>query len=93
MTRWQVLAAMATMMAMMLGTEVDLQACAVCFGAAEGPMVHAAQLGVAAMLAMTFGVQGAFVGFFFYLRKRSKDNADAELDAEWSEVQRAGRTR
>jgi hypothetical protein len=32
-------------------------------------------------------VQGAFVGFFLYLRKRAKQIADIDLDTEWSELQ------
>jgi hypothetical protein len=44
------------------------------------------------MLAITLAVQGGFVGFFFYLRKRAKRIADVELDAEWSELQRSPRT-
>jgi hypothetical protein len=44
------------------------------------------------LLAVTLTVQGAFVGFFLYLRKRAKHIADIELDAEWSELQGASRT-
>jgi heme/copper-type cytochrome/quinol oxidase subunit 2 len=67
-------------------------ACPQCFGAAETPMIDGAKLGVLVMLAITFAVQGAFVGFFFYLRKRAKRIADLELDTEWSELQGASRT-
>ena len=51
-------------------------------------MIHGARLGVLAMLAITLTVQGGFVGFFLYLRKRAKRMADVELDSEWSELQR-----
>ena len=63
-------------------------ACPVCFGAEETSMIDGAKLGVMVMLAITFAVQGGFVGFFLYLRKRAKRNADVELDAEWSELQK-----
>jgi hypothetical protein len=39
------------------------------------------------MLAITLAVQGGFVGFFFYLRRRAKRIADQDLDNEWSELQ------
>jgi hypothetical protein len=37
-------------------------------------------------------VQGGFVGFFVYLRRRAKQHADHELDTEWSELQGPPRT-
>ena len=40
-----------------------------------------------ALLLVTFAVQGAFVGFFLYLRKRAKLIADIDLENEWSELQ------
>ena len=67
-------------------------ACPVCFGAEETPMIDGAKLGVLVMLAITFAVQGAFVGFFIYLRKRAKRIAEMDLDSEWSELQGASRT-
>jgi hypothetical protein len=67
-------------------------ACPVCFGAAEGSIVDGTKLGILVMLAITLAVQGAFVSFFVYLRRRAKQNADVELDAEWSELQRGSRT-
>jgi hypothetical protein len=67
-------------------------ACPVCFGADETSMVDGAKLGVVVMLAITLAVQGGFVGFFLYLRKRAKRIADIELDTEWSELQRPSRT-
>ena len=70
----------------------SLLACPVCFGAEETSMVAGARLGVLMMLGILFAVQGAFVGFFFYLRKRAKRIADIELDTEWSELQGASRT-
>ena len=44
------------------------------------------------MLAILFAVQGGFVGFFLYLRKRAKRIADIELATEWSELQGVSRT-
>ena len=66
-------------------------ACTMCFGAEETSMIDGARLGVLVMLAVLFAVQGGFVGFFLYLRKRAKRIADIELDAEWSELQRVSR--
>ena len=67
-------------------------ACPMCFGAEETSMVDGTKLGVLVLLAITLAVQGGFVGFFLYLRKRAKRIADIELDAEWSELQGASRT-
>ena len=50
-------------------------------------MIDGARLGVLVLLAITLAVQGAFVGFFLYLRKRAKRIADIDLDTEWSELQ------
>ena len=67
-------------------------ACPVCFGADETSMIDGAKLGVLVMLAILFAVQGGFVAFFLYLRKRAKRIADIELETEWSELQRSPRT-
>jgi hypothetical protein len=67
-------------------------ACPVCFGAEETAIVDASRLGILVLLSVTFAVQGAFVGFFIYLRKRAKLIADIDLDNEWSELQ-GGATR
>lgn len=67
-------------------------ACTMCFGAQEASMIDGTRLGVLVLLVILFAVQGAFVGFFLYLRKRAKRMADVELDAEWSELQRSPRT-
>jgi hypothetical protein len=64
-------------------------ACPVCFGADEGSMIAGTNLGVLVMLGVLFAVQGAFVGFFLYLRKRARRVAEVELDTEWSELQRS----
>ena len=67
-------------------------ACPVCFGAEETTMISGTKLGVLFMLGITLAVQGAFVGFFVYLRKRARRMAELELDSEWAELQRASRT-
>ena len=85
-------AVVTTAVAVMIGGSSTLLACPVCFGAEETSMIDGAKLGVLVMLAILFAVQGGFVGFFLYLRKRAKRIADIELDAEWSELQRAPRT-
>ena len=81
-----------TAAAVVLGGSSSVFACPVCFGAEETSMIDGAKLGVFVMLAITLAVQGGFVGFFLYLRKRAKRIADVELDDEWSELQRAPRT-
>jgi hypothetical protein len=55
-------------------------------------MIDGTKLGILVMLAITFAVQGAFVAFFFYLRRRAKRIAEVDLDTEWSELQGASRT-
>ena len=67
-------------------------ACPVCFGAEETALIDGAKLGILVLLAITVAVQGAFVGFFLYLRRRAKRIADIDLDTEWSELQGASRT-
>ena len=71
----------------------DLLACPMCFGAEESPLVEASKLGIFVLLGITLAVQGAFAGFFFYLRKRAKQHAELELEAEWSELQKPSGTR
>ena len=92
MNRFRILRVFAIASAVMLGTSSDLLACPMCFGAEETSMIDGTKLGIIVMLSITFAVQGAFVGFFFYLRKRAKRLAYIELDSEWSELQRASRT-
>jgi hypothetical protein len=78
--------------AVVIGGSSNVFACPVCFGAEETSMIDGTKLGVLVMLAITFAVQGGFVGFFLYLRKRAKRIADADLDTEWSELQGSPRT-
>ena len=84
--------AVATAAVVVIGGSSSVFACPMCFGAEETSMIDGAKLGVLVMLAVTFAVQGGFLGFFLYLRKRAKRIADLELDTEWSELQRSPRT-
>ena len=79
----------ATAAAVVIGGSSSVLACPVCFGAEETSMIDGTKLGVLVLLAITLAVQGGFVGFFLYLRKRAKRIADIELDTEWSELQRS----
>jgi hypothetical protein len=66
-------------------------ACTMCFGAEETSLIDGAKLGIIALLGITLAVQGGFVAFFIYLRKRAKRNADEELDLEWAQLQKPTR--
>jgi hypothetical protein len=77
---------LATAAAIVIGSS-SVFACTVCFGAEETSIIDATRLGILALLGVTLAVQGAFVGFFFYLRQRAKRIADIDLDTEWSELQ------
>lgn len=81
-----------TVAAVLISGATTVLACPLCFGAQETPLIDGAKLGVLVMLGVLFAVQGAFVAFFLYLRKRAKENADIELDMEWLELQRGSRT-
>ena len=80
---------LATAAAVVIGGSSSVLACPVCFltGAEETSIVDGTRLGILALLAITLAVQGAFVGFFFYLRQRAKRIAEVDLDVEWSELQ------
>jgi hypothetical protein len=76
--------------AVVIGSSSSAFACPVCFGlvdASDSSMVDGTKLGILALLAITLVVQGAFAGFFLYLRQRAKRIADIDLDTEWSELQ------
>jgi heme/copper-type cytochrome/quinol oxidase subunit 2 len=73
--------------AIMIGGSSTVFACPVCFGAHETSIIDGTRLGILVLLAITLTVQGAFVAFFLYLRKRAKRIADIDLDTEWSELQ------
>jgi hypothetical protein len=76
----------------MIGGSSTVLACPVCFGAAESPLIDGAKLGVVVLVAVTLAVQLGFVSFFLYLRKRAKQVAELELEAEWSDLQRGPRS-
>lgn len=78
---------LATAVVVVFGGSSSLLACPMCFGAEETSMIDGTKLGILALLAITLAVQGGFVGFFLYLRKRAKHIADIDLDNEWSELQ------
>ena len=84
--------ALATTTAVIVGGSSSVLACPQCFGAQESSLIDGAKLGVAVLLAVTLAVQGAFLGFFLYLRRRAKRIADLDLDTEWSKLQGASRT-
>ena len=81
----------ATLAAVFMVGGTSLFACPMCLGAQESSLIDGAKLGVLVMLGVLLVVQGAFAYFFFYLRKRARENADIELDLEWSELQRGSR--
>jgi hypothetical protein len=64
-------------------------ACPSCYGAAEGPLIDAARVGMWLLLGVTLAIQGAFAAFFLYLRKKAREARDQAIDAEWSSLQRA----
>ena len=66
-------------------------ACQSCFGAEDSPLVDGARSGALALVAVIAAVQAAFIGFFFYLRRRARMISSMELDTEWSEFQKATR--
>jgi len=84
--------AFATAAAVVIGGSASVLACPLCFGAEETPLIDGAKLGVLVMLGVLFAVQAAFIAFFLYLRRHARQNADVELDMEWSELQRGSRT-
>jgi heme/copper-type cytochrome/quinol oxidase subunit 2 len=84
-------AALTTAAAVMIGGATVL-ACPQCFGAEESSLIDGAKLGVLVMVVITLVVQGGFVAFFLYLRKRAKRIAELDLDTEWSELQGVSRT-
>jgi hypothetical protein len=83
----RLLFAVCTAAFVIIGGSSNVFACPVCFGAEETSVIDGTKTGVLVLLAITLAVQGAFVAFFLYLRKRAKLIADADLDDEWSELQ------
>jgi hypothetical protein len=54
-----------------MSSDVVIVACAVCFGAADGPMLDAARLGVLVMAGFTVAMLTAFGMFFVRLSRRA----------------------
>ena len=81
-----------TAVAVIIGGGSSVLACPQCFGAQETSLIDGAKLGVLVMVGVTLTVQGAFVAFFLYLRKRAKRMAESDLEAEWLSLQRGSRT-
>lgn len=80
-----------TAAAVVLGGSSNVFACPACFGAEETSMIDGTKLGILVLLGVTISVQGAFVGFFLYLRQRARRIAEADLDTEWSQLQGTSR--
>jgi hypothetical protein len=76
-----------TAAAVTIGGSTSALACTLCFGAEETSLVNGTKLGMLVLLGIIFVMQGAFAGFFFYLRRRAKRIADMDLDMEWSALQ------
>ena len=71
-------------------TAASILACAACFsGNVQSPLVDGARTGVWLLLSVTLGVQGAFAAFFIQLWRRAKRARNAEIEAEWSDLQRS----
>ena len=71
----------------LIGGSTSAFACPLCFGAEETGLVNGTQLGMLVLLGIILLMQGAFAGFFIYLRRRAKRIADIDLDIEWSKLQ------
>jgi hypothetical protein len=87
--RFGIARVLTTAAAIVIGGSSSVLACPVCFsaGAEETHLIDGTKLGILALLGVTLAVQGAFVGFFLYLRKRAKLIAEMDLDTEWSQLQ------
>jgi hypothetical protein len=81
--------ALATFATVFIAGGSSVFACPLCFGAEETPLIDGAKLGVLVLLGITLAVQGGFLAFFLYLRRRAKRIADIDLDTEWSKLQRS----
>jgi hypothetical protein len=84
--RWST-RAITTAIAVVSGGSASVLACPLCFGAQETSLVNGTKLGILVLLIILLVVQGAFAGFFLYLRQRAKRIADLDLDMEWAELQ------
>ena len=81
-----------TTMAGWLGSSSLAHACQACYGisgSADSPMIDGARLGTFLLLGVTLAVQGSFVAFFLYLRRRAKRLSQDPINSEWSDLQRS----
>jgi heme/copper-type cytochrome/quinol oxidase subunit 2 len=74
--------------AVLLAAGSPALACPSCFSRAEGPLVDAGRIGMWLLLAVTLGLQGAFVAFFLHLRRQAAKAEGQSLDEEWTRLQR-----
>jgi hypothetical protein len=68
--------AVGILLAIGLATTEPAQACTVCFGEAEGPLIDAAKMGVFLLFGLVLAVQIGIGWFFVSLRKRMKRFSD-----------------
>ena len=68
-------------------------ACQACFGAADSPIIDGAKAGAWILIGLTLSIEGAFAGFFIYLRRRARRASGTTLgsciqeprqDTRWS---------
>ena len=76
---------------LLAGGGTTVFACPQCFGAEETSIIDGTKIGMFVLIGITLTMQGAFAGFFFYLRRRAKRMAEADLDSEWSTLQKVSR--
>jgi hypothetical protein len=55
-----------------MSPDLPLLACSICFGAADGPMLDAARLGVLVMAGVTLAMLTAFGMFFVRIARRNR---------------------
>jgi hypothetical protein len=67
-----------------LGTRAA-DACSVCYGEAQGPMIDAARLGVWLLFGLVLMIQLAFVAFFVYLYLRAKRYRAKHPEVRWAD--------
>lgn len=67
--------------ALLAAVPAPLQACPVCFGQSDSPLASATNWGIVVLLVITGSVLSAFVGFFFYLLRRSRAALDDSAEA------------
>lgn len=75
-------AMVATVMLVWLLSRQGIDACTVCYGEAEGPMIDAARNGVWLLFGLVGGVQICFAAFFVYLWRRGRKFRDTDRPEE-----------